>query len=695
MIICLILIVIFFDNLHLITSFGKEKEITSQNTFFNMTDLNSQYDMSNIPDDVLNESSNNYETILKVMASRKYRSCKASALFNPRKNKYYIRNPTIWKSVGGKGSLKEYITLKCESVPSRINSNLQKFYFSFKQVEEILYNNEDSILNDAIHEITDIRNGIEMTLFPVKFYKALPLNNYSNQKDLLCYDSVKVLGIDKNNNDYLILSALNKNKIVYCNGYDVSMQYNMNNFIRYSSYCDEFCAEDFIYFSVDLIKCKCDFFSYVDDLKKNKNFINANNSTDGCPYSRRLDRYEIFANPNEISEKMTKQDDQNKSYQRYYLHFIIILFTFQILYCFYFTTKNNIFIKFTIFFYISVAIIFYIPQRIKYENLTRIDFGKIFELISDLYPIPILIFLSCDSSAKQYDILKLSYMILNNSLEYILRETKINEIELIFRFFLILFSILIKNGLDTWGATMTCFNLSVVLKNIFEFMSRFSLYLVENNILTDITVPIFIILGRPGEFFMMSDHLLFQANYLKLKPNFDKIYENWFLEALNFHKFKNIIIFLKFSRYYFIIMIIACFNKQHTPKKMLNYLVDFKFKKMITYFINLSYYNLFNLNSKNDTNSVFNKIFMIPITISLYLCNVVLTKDGFKILCFHFIIGAFYVFLSDWKEHKIKKRNVSSNIRNSSTIHNILQNEGRGLQEVIRNNFDNGDEFIR
>ena len=254
MIICLILIVIFFDNPHLITSFGKEKEITSQNTFFNMTDLNSQFDMSNIPDDVLNESSNNYETILKVMASRKYRSCKASALFNPRKNKYYIRNPTIWKSVGGKGSLKEYITLKCESVPSRINSNLQKFYFSFKQVEEILYNNEDSILNDAIHEITDIRNGIEMTLFPVKFYKALPLNNYSNQKDLLCYDSVKVLGIDKNNNDYLILSALNKNKIVYCNGYDVSMQYNMNNFIRYSSYCDEFCAEDFIYFSIKLKK---------------------------------------------------------------------------------------------------------------------------------------------------------------------------------------------------------------------------------------------------------------------------------------------------------------------------------------------------------------------------------------------------------------------------------------------------------
>jgi hypothetical protein len=259
---------------------------------------------------------------------------------------------------------------------------------------------------------------------------------------------------------------------------------------------------------------------------------------------------------------------------------------------------------------------------------------------------------------------------------------------------------LIKRSLDTWGSGMICFNLSVVLKNIFEFISRLSLYFVENNILTDFTVPMFIILGRPGEFFMMNDHFLFQANYLKLKPNFDKIYENWFLEALNFHKFKNMILFLKFFRYFVIVMIISCFNAEYTPKKLINYFIDFKFKKIITFFINLSYHNLFNLNSKNGANSGFDKIFMIPITISLYFSNVILTKDGFKIFLFHFLIGAVLVFLSDCKDNKRKKRSGNLNSRaynesrNNSTD-NFVNHNRADMNERNYNNNTYGNNFIR
>jgi len=236
--------------------------------------------------------------------------------------------------------MKEYSPLICKSFSFRFLSTRQRFYIPFKDLEQLLENNEDSIFLEGIHEISDLRNGLEMSLFPVKFYKALSESNYSEDKELLCYDSIKMLGIDKNNNDYFIVSAMDKHKILYCDSIDLTKKNNMNNFIRYSSYCDEFCAEDFIYFSNDLIKCKCDFFSYIEDLKKNTNFIIKNNDTEGCLYARRQDRYEIFANPSEIAEKLLKHEDQNKPHYRYYLHLMIILFTFQSLYAFYFTTKN-------------------------------------------------------------------------------------------------------------------------------------------------------------------------------------------------------------------------------------------------------------------------------------------------------------------------------------------------------------------
>jgi hypothetical protein len=224
--------------------------------------------------------------------------------------------------------MKEYSPLLCKSFTSRFAATRLRFFIPFKDLEQLLDNNEDSIFLEGIHEISDLRNGLEMSLFPVKFNKALPDTNYLEGKDLLCYDSIKMLGIDKYSNDYFIVSAMDKHKILLCDSLDLTKKNNMNNFIRYSSYCDEFCAEDFIYFSNDLIKCKCDFFSYVEDLKKNTNFINKNNDTEGCLYARRQDRYEIFANPSEIAEKLLKHEEQNKPYFRYYLHLMIRIMNF-------------------------------------------------------------------------------------------------------------------------------------------------------------------------------------------------------------------------------------------------------------------------------------------------------------------------------------------------------------------------------
>jgi hypothetical protein len=605
----------------------------------NFSEFTSRWDTSNIPEEIIMRSQN-LEEAIETLATRKYKSCRASVLFHPLKNLYYFRNPSIQKMGRGTGSLKEYSALRCRAINSRPSSDRQRFFIPFKDIEQLLDNNEDSILLEGIHEISDLRNGLEMSLFPVKFYKALPLNLYNEFKELLCYDSIKVLGIDKQNFDYFILSAMDRHKILLCDSQDISQMHNFNNFIRYSTYCDEFCAEDFIYFSNDLIKCKCDFFSYVDDLKKNINFKNKNNDTEGCLYARRVDRYELFANPSEIAEKLMKYEEHNKSYHRYYLHLIILTFTFQILYAFYFTNKNSIFLKFTVIFYIILTMIVYVPHRLR---IAYLDIIKIFEVITDLYPVVLLVFLSCDSNSKQYDILKLSLMIIINSGDYILKEIRINEFELVVKIVFIICSFLLSNTLDNFSF-LQFFNLNLRVKNIFELLSRFFLYCAGNNIMSDFSVPLFVLLGRPREAFIYTDHLLFQSNYLKLKPSFDKLYENWFMEALNFHKIKNMIIFLKFSRYFLILLILSFLNISSEMNKILTHLFELNFNKVTNAFLGLAYINGLKTNYSNS--QCLNKLH-IGIMFSFLFTNIFITKDSFKVYFIHFVIGAISILLCE------------------------------------------------
>lgn len=660
------------------------QDINSKN---NSTHFLAIWDMFNIPESVQNI--NSIEEILATMASGKHRSCKASVLYHPFKKIYYFKNPIYTKSKSN--PLKHYLPMKCREIKSRTASLQQRFFLSYRDIEQIVDNNEDSILTEGIHEITNLKKGFEISLFPVKFNKGLVEENYNEQKQLICYDNIKVLGIDKYNNDYFIISASDKHKIIYCGGYESDTQTNLNNFIRYSSYCDEFCSEDYIYFSNDLIKCKCDFYNYVDDFKKNKNNLN---NTDCFYYGRKLDRYEIFANPYEITEKINKHDELNKPHYRYYLHLIAILFTCQVLYAFYFIRKNSLFIKITVIFYIILSILIYVPQRliITYQES---DFIRIFEIISDLYPILLLICVACEKTItvkdckkdltniinnksnngdsendNEFEIIKISIIIFMNSLDHILRETRVNEFELTFRFITVLCTFTFNNN-----TYVDFFISNVRIKLIAELISRIFLYMVEKYKFDDIMLPLYIIAGRPRDNYITSDHLLFQSNYLKLKPFFEKFYENWFMEALNFHKLKNMILFLKFARYSFNILLLSIIFKFKELNLIISELLKLNFRKALIECVTIAYKILFISMNFNFTSKLM-KYFHIPIFLALLFINVFLTKDSFKIFASHVIIGALVFWISK-NDLKKKKMNYTSSIGfSSSGLHegNVSEN---------------------
>lgn len=632
-----ILNILFITTLRL--SPGGTKQVFEQRRVFNSSDFYSNWDTSNIPESIVNRSSITVDEVLDVLATKRYRSCKASVLYHPLTNVFFFRDPSQAKAERGKGKLKDYIPLRCRKFGMRNVGAVQRFLLPFKDIEAILDNNEDTILLESIHEFTNIRNGLEMSLFPVKFFKALDTANYTYKKDLLCYDSIKVLGMDKNNNDYYIISALNTHNILYCDGTDVNKRHNMNNFIRYSAYCDEFCAEDFVYFSSDLIKCKCDFFAYVEELKLNKKYLTPNNHTDGLFHNRRVDRYEIFANPYEFAEKLTKYETLNKPYFRYYLHMIIVLFTFQMVYASYFTTKNSVFIKFTIIFYIMLATVIYIPHRVKLENL---DYVKLFEVISDLYPVGLLVVVACNPSGRNSEVLMLSSVIFINSYDYIFKETRVNELELTLRLCLIIITCGLGNTFDLNFLKFYADN--VKLRYIFEFVSRLLLYFVDKNFLLEATVPLFIVLGRPREHYVHSDHVLFQSNYLKLKPNFENLYDNWFMEALNYHKLKNMIFFLKMTRFGSVILILSLINLTDSFQRGLSNMLILKFERFIFLFIKMSYKNLINV--FYSQNNLINYPHML-VHLSLLYTNVLVTKDSLKFFLIHFGFGWLTAILTD------------------------------------------------
>jgi len=757
-----------------------------QNLYFNISNFQNVWDFSNIPEHIL--KLDNFDEILSELSSRKYKTCKASVIYHPFKKEFYFRNP-----LGKTNTFKDYIKLKCRDFLSREISLRQRFLINKKDVEEILENNQGSILNIGKQELTDIGNGLELTLFPVKFYKNIQENNYTYSKYLLCYDSIKLLGINFNSDNYYIISTMDKHRILSCDSkFKNKNDFTMNNFIKYTSYCDEFCNEDYVFFSSDLIKCKCEF--YYANSNINVNDINMNNknkedyfyygnSNRECFYRRKFDAFEKFSHPYEINEQLQKIDHVNKPYLRFYFDILTLIFSIQLLYMYYYITVNRIFIRFCIFSFIISCLIGYIFIRIDFRYKELLNFQILFELVHDIYPLLLILFFNFKYTNKKYysngnfidnrilsltgnnpkftnffsifnkirtiesnntnnlanETYQLNDSIINNisnndsnnntslnaslsddnilnnylrkvileyerilfdksnikicllifidNLDNILREIRVNEIEIFLRIITLIFTFFLR--CENLIINLYCFN--VRFKLLMEFLSRLILFLVENLILINMTIPLYIILGRPREYFYYNDQLLFQLNYLTLKPNSEKFSDNWFLEALNFHKIKNLILLLKFWRYVFLICILTVTLVPKVFFSFLNNLFELKFSKMffsyvkIVYNMNISY--LYYEPSKK-----FYYFFAFPFFLIFLFHDIFLTKDTVKIFIFHFLLGLVLTLL-EGKEKTIRniifkrsRTTTSLNIINNTNLNNRYNNNSSNNGGIRRNN---------
>jgi len=784
-----------------------QKNLSRQN--FNISSFESIWDFSNIPEHIL--KIDNFDEILSELASRKYKTCKASVIYHPFKKEFYFRNPLI-----NSNSMKDYINLKCRDFTSRDISLRQRFLINKKDLEELLDNNQDSILSIGKHELTDIRSGLEMSLFPVKFYKSIQENNYSYSKYLLCYDSIKVLGIDSNSDNYYIITAMDKHRILHCNSnFNNKDHLTMNNFIKYTSYCDEFCNEDYIYFSNDLIKCKCEFYYQNLNIKNKADNLIYGNSERECYYRRKFDSFEKFSHPYEMNEKLQKIDLNAKTHIRFYFNILTIIFSIQLLYLYYFISGNNIFIRLCIFLFIISSVISYFLIRINFQFRELINLQLAFEIINDIYPTILILFFNMkigmrnncsliidnDSNTSNTGILsflfrkknsntntnsnqnrnslsnninssnntisnnnlnlnnintnnllndelnannilfnncslplnlnlnqqnilnnylkkvifeyeriqfdktnfKLCLLIILDLLDNIFREIRVNEIEITLRF-INLFSTFFLEG-DNIIINLYCFN--VRLKLLMEFLSRFILYLVENLIFINVTIPLYIILGRPRDFYQYNDQLLFQLNYLTLKPNSERFSDNWFLEALNFHKIKNMILFLKICRYVILMFILSIALVPKVFLAFLNNILEFKFAKLFFSYVKIVY-NM-NLNYLYyEPPKKLSYFLAFPFFLIYLFQNIFLTKDTMKIFLFHLFIGLTLNFFEE-KENKMRinsstrrlsTMNLRSNIRlsnneipiNNNNLNSIRNNSSINLHadEISNNNLDSG-----
>ena len=307
--------------------------------------------------------------------------------------------------------------MKCRQIPYYFHnsSQVQIFKLEYSDIKQIVSNNDNSIFRLGLQEVSDVKSGFEMSLFPVKFYKndnhynkTTHGDNDSNTFSFLCYDSFKVLGLDSKHNDYFILSARNRYEIVHCNSFDVHTSRNyINNYFRFSSYCDELCHEDFIFLSKDLIRCQCDFDTapshtttvnkYHSQLLTNPiiNIVNNNNQID-------IKENNNSANDNNVNYDYAQLRNVNVVYLRVFnsngivYNVMFVIFALQLLYLFYiYANKKYIFIKLSIFFYFSTFIALYsltqISLALQFSAFSYEMFHIITKLHSTLCPIALIV----------------------------------------------------------------------------------------------------------------------------------------------------------------------------------------------------------------------------------------------------------------------------------------------------------------
>ena len=390
--------------------------------------------LSNIPSHLHKLST--YSDILTHLANSSNPLCRGSVLFNPQTAVYYFRNPSKHSS----HNINSYFQMKCRKIPYYFHdhSHVQIFKLEYSDIKQIVSNNDNSIFRLGLQEVSDVKLGFEMSLFPVKFYKndnhhnKTAVDNKHNNFSFICYDSFKVLGLDSKHNDYFILSAKNIYEIVHCNSLDVHTSRNyINNYFRFSSYCDELCHEDFIFLSKDLIRCQCDFdtvtttTSYTTVNKYHSQLL-TNTIITVDNQSNQIDVKDIINNI--VNDEVNYDYEHLRNIHLVYLEVfnsngimynsMFTIFALQLLYLFYiYANKRYIFIKLSIFFYFSVFMILYsltqISLAIHFSILSYETFYIITKLYSTLCPIVLVITNALTANYTNVNTIALSIIIMS------------------------------------------------------------------------------------------------------------------------------------------------------------------------------------------------------------------------------------------------------------------------------------------
>ena len=611
--------------------------------------------LSNIPPNL--QILKSYDDIISSLANTTNPQCKGAVLFNPQSSMYYFKNPTLSQP----SNINSYLKMHCRKMQYSFQSSprIQRFYFPFHDIEGILNSNDDSIFQIGVKEITDIQKGIEMSIFPVKFYKK-ENHPYTNNYSFLCYDSIKVLGIDQNYNDYFLINAKNIYDIIHCDSYDAQRGgYYINNLIRYSGYCDEFCREDFIYFSNDLIKCKCDF---------------------GNTQSNMISSVDVKINRKNINAIYDEKMSQMLFDFSTLFNVIMMIFAMQILYLFFFfENKKYFFTKISIFFY-QIVILTFISVNYLY-HITHFSFSfDTFSFISkyfiNIYPFIIISYSIIAQRKEQINVIAVTLFI--NSFHYVFVfdcsiDFLFNVLGLIGIYFFIrnyANKIKIKNYVKIYIVYSK-------IKISIDLISNLSLICIENNLLSNFFSGVFILISNPishMNLHISSNETFFKENLYSLISFFERknisFSNNTIINIINVKNYNQLFFLFNIIRFELIIYMIFIYQTSNTGVlDVINSIVNLDFFRIINNFIQITYLIIFKKT----------KIIWSNLLFSLFIIhNVLIVKESFVLFLIHLVLGFIIELLRNDNENKGMIRRVfssSTNLRRDNGINGIAQEE--------------------
>lgn len=558
--------------------------------------------ISNIPQNL--HYLNLYSEIISELAKTKSSLCKAGVLHDPSTSLYYFVNPME----SYKKDLASYFSMECKKLPYRVEKNVQRFYFSYEDIQNIISNNDDSVLKQGLQEINELQKGFELSLFPAKFFKKSSSSTFNNSVDYLCYDSFKVLSVDKNYKNYFLLNAKNFYDIVHCEGMSSNL---MNNFIKYSTYCDEFCKENYVYYSKILVKCKCEFGA-------DKNVILKTSTP----------------------EKSTARSPENRKASlgiELGYNFVILVFSSQLVYLFYFhSNEKNYFIKFSIFFYLIFFFLFFVTENYAYVTTNFDRFRCLIHNFSQAFPIFLLIYQI--AIGDQHNIILILIFLSFNSFQYLLAFAHVKrEKKILAKIIFLVFAKIYKNGKEDANSYLSAYQRIIWTKITLDLLLDTLLIMISNNFLTTFSSLLFIVLRTKNDF----DDNLFLNNYNYLAKVVLKKNSFNFMTKLEFSFILNLL------RYYTILYISYIITfKDFGVVKGIKCLLKFNFFKFFS-FIFLMAFKLLSREKLYSSNLLF---------VLVLLGEVMVVKKCFVFFGIHFFLG--FIAASLTKKDTEKAKNI-------------------------------------